>query len=268
MGVGSWGPPFSRPIACPGSVKVSKLPAPRPRTTLVELRWIALKGSGLRAMVGIAALALAYGCQIERHTPPPPPAPLSPPLSTTRAGGGAAIGARGVLRVPPDSEIPNTQLGQAIRRGKALMANTGDSLPGNVGSALRCFSCHLQEGAQVRSLPLVGVYSRFPQYRSRNGLVNLIEDRINDCFERSLNGRALPREGGDMRDIVAWLAWISRGVPPPGAVRGSGLGGVEPLPADTGRGRELFAQTCTRCHGRSSSTASAPVARIMRVRGA
>ena len=200
-------------------------------------------------MVGIAALALAYGCQIERHTPPPPPAPLSPPLSTTRAGGGAAIGARGVLRVPPDSEIPNNQLGQAIRRGKALMAHTGDSLPGNVGSALRCFSCHLQEGAQVRSLPLVGVYSRFPQYRSRNGLVNLIEDRINDCFERSLNGRALPREGGDMRDIVAWLAWISRGVPPPGAVRGSGLGGIEPLPGDTGRGRELFVQTCTRCHG-------------------
>jgi thiosulfate dehydrogenase len=93
------------------------------------------------------------------------------------------------------------------------------------------------------------VYSRFPQYRSRNGLVNLLEDRINDCFERSLNGTALPREGGDMRDLVAWFAWVSRGVPPPGAVRGMGLGNMESVEGDTVRGREVFAAVCMRCHG-------------------
>jgi thiosulfate dehydrogenase len=214
----------------------------------VELRWLALEDPGRRAAVVTAALVLACACQIERH-PPPPPVPPPAPYASTRSGVVGEAGGRPVLRVPPDSEIPNSELGRAIRRGKALLANTGDSLPGNVGSALRCFSCHLQEGTQVRSLPLVGVYSRFPQYRSRNGLVNLLEDRINDCFERSLNGKALPRDGGDMRDIVAWLAWISRGVPPPGAVRGMGIGNVEMLGGDTARGREVFARVCTRCHG-------------------
>jgi thiosulfate dehydrogenase len=168
---------------------------------------------------------------------------------------------RAVLWVPPDSEIPDGELGRAIRRGRALLAHTRDSLPRYAGSALRCFSCHLQEGAQVASLPLVGVYSRFPQYRSRNGLVNLLEDRINDCFERSLNGKALPRDGRDMRDIVAWLAWISRGIAPPGELPGTGSVRFAP-PAeagDTARGREAFAQACARCHGPDGQgTALAP----------
>jgi thiosulfate dehydrogenase len=153
-----------------------------------------------------------------------------------------------VLRVPPDSEIPSGPLGVSIRRGRALLRNTRDSLPDHAGSALRCFSCHLGEGTQANALPLVGVYSRFPQYRSRNGLVNLLEDRINDCFERSLNGKALPREGRDMRDLMAYFAFISRGVPPPGELPGVGRQ-LERSPTDTLRGRAVFAQACVRCHG-------------------
>jgi thiosulfate dehydrogenase len=140
-------------------------------------------------------------------------------------------------------------MGAAIRRGKALLANTLDSLPEHAGSGLRCFSCHLKEGTQPGAFPLLGAYSRYPQYRSRNGLVNLIEDRVNDCFERSLNGKALPKEGREMRDIVAYLAFMSRGVAPPGEVPGMGVRTLEPLPADTAQGREIFSETCSRCHG-------------------
>src|SRR5258706_802975 len=154
-------------------------------------------------------------------------------------------------RIPSDSEIPPGVLGVAIRRGRALLRNTRDSLPHNVGSDLRCFSCHLREGTQAGALPLIGVYSRFPQYRARNGFVNLIEDRINDCFERSLNGTALARDGPDMRDIVAYLAFISRGVAPPGEFPGSGLRPLDPRSADSVRGRSVFAEVCSRCHGPS-----------------
>ena len=153
------------------------------------------------------------------------------------------------LRAPPDSVIPANVMGGAIRRGRALLANTPDSLAGHVGSALRCFSCHLKEGTQPGAFPLVGVYARFPQYRPRNGLVNLIEDRINDCFERSLNGKALPRDGRDMREIVAYLAFMSRGVPPPGDIPGMGVRTLEPLHPDTVQGQAIFAETCSRCHG-------------------
>ena len=150
-------------------------------------------------------------------------------------------------------------LGASIRRGKALLTSTADSLPDHVGSDLRCFSCHLREGTQPGALPLIGAFSRYPQYRPRNGLVNLIEDRINDCFERSLNGKALARDGRDMRDIVAYLAFMSRGVAPPGEVAGAGVRTLEPLPSDTVQGAAIFSETCSRCHGiDGSGTALAP----------
>ena len=184
----------------------------------------------------VLALALAAGvsaCEIQERPPRP----------------GAAGPGDQVIRVPPDSLIPAGALGVSIRRGRALLAHTRDSLPDHAPSALRCFSCHLKDGAQAGALPLIGVYSRFPQYRSRNALVNLIEDRINDCFERSMNGKALPRDGREMRDIIAYFAFISRGIAPPGEVAGAGLIPVSAESPDTAAGAQLYANTCTRCHG-------------------
>ena len=165
---------------------------------------------------------------------------------------------QGSLPVPSEAEIPEGPLGVAIRRGKALLQHTGDSLPGHSKAALRCFSCHLGEGSQAGALPLVGVYSRFPEYRARNALVNLLEDRINDCFERSMNGKALPRDGKDMRDIIAYFAFISRGIAPPGELPGVGLRLLDRLPPDTARGRQTYLLVCARCHG--GNGAGTPIA--------
>jgi thiosulfate dehydrogenase len=163
----------------------------------------------------------------------------------------AAIGA------PADSEIPAGKLGVSIRRGRALLTATRDSLPAHVGNKLRCTSCHLDEGRRTSALPLVGVYGRFPQYRSRNDAVSLIEDRINDCFERSMNGSALPYDSQEMRDMVAYMAFLSRGV----AVGADAPGKLPPLPVlagDTVRGAAVFAANCTPCHGaRGEGTAVA-----------
>ena len=188
-------------------------------------------GSRIRSLVWIGALVV--GCDIQER---PPGLPATSPGSA-------------VLSEPPDSAIPAGALGSAIRRGRALLADTPDSLPDHVGSDLRCFSCHLGAGTPAGALPLIGVYSRFPQYRSRNALVNLLEDRINDCFERSLNGKALPRTGREMREIMAYFGFISRGVAPPGVVPGMGLDSVKAETPDTVRGAAVFSATCTRCHG-------------------
>ena len=40
-------------------------------------------------------------------------------------------------------------------------------------------------------MPWVGVSGRFPHYRSRSAQVTIPQDRINDCFQRSLDGTAL-----------------------------------------------------------------------------
>ncbi|MGH7590083.1 MAG: c-type cytochrome, partial [Gemmatimonadales bacterium] len=104
----------------------------------------------------------------------------------------------------------------------------------------------------------VGVYARYPQYRSRSASVQTIEARVNDCFERSLNGIALPPDGRDMSDIVAYLWWLSRGTPvgPSGAKVTDRFAALTP---DTAQGRALFASTCARCHGDGGQgTALAP----------
>jgi thiosulfate dehydrogenase len=107
----------------------------------------------------------------------------------------------------------------------------------------------LDGGTRPDASPWIGVYSRFPQYRSRNARVNVIEDRIDDCFERSMNGKALARGGADVNDIVAYFAFLSRGVAPPGEVPGQGFKKLSPLTPDTVNGRAVFVAKCVRCHG-------------------
>jgi thiosulfate dehydrogenase len=88
--------------------------------------------------------------------------------------------------------------------------------------------------------------------------VELIEDRVNDCFQRSLNGRAIAPDGRDMRAIVAYLAFLSRGVPAaaPGPAAASPFAAMT---ADTTAGAKVFEQMCVACHGeQGQGTPAAP----------
>lgn len=175
-----------------------------------------------------------------------PEAPAPPAPAPTSAAGSDTVWRLPVL---PDDSIPDDPLGASIRRGRALLTATGDSLPEHVGNALRCTSCHLDAGTRALSAPWVGVYSRFPEYRSRNARINLIEDRINNCFERSMNGTALPEGSPELADMVAYYAFLSRTVAPPGQVEGQGFARLTPLEGDSSRGRRIFVAQCVRCHG-------------------
>ena len=164
------------------------------------------------------------------------------------------------FRIPSESEIKDTVVLAAVRRGRAILSDTRDSLPGHVGNKLRCVSCHMGDGQKPNQMPLVGVYARFPQYRARSATVEIIEDRINDCFERSMNGKALPRDSHPMRDIVAYLAFLSYGVPVGAQTEGQGLPRLDPMPGDTARGHEVFKARCTTCHGADGQGGTAATA--------
>ena len=163
------------------------------------------------------------------------------------------------FRIPEESEIKDSVTLASVRRGRALLKYTRDSLPEHVGANLSCSNCHVADGTQRDAMPLVGSYARFPQYRGRSGKVDVIEDRINDCFLRSMNGRALDPRGRDMRDIVAYLAFLSTGIPVGGEMEGQGLRLLLPLEGDAQRGSAVFTSTCARCHGATGAgTAIAP----------
>ncbi|HEX6090735.1 MAG TPA: c-type cytochrome [Gemmatimonadales bacterium] len=161
--------------------------------------------------------------------------------------------------VPHDSTIPDDSLGRSIRRGRALLLHTKDSLPDFVGNALTCANCHPDAGTRANAMPWIGVYGRFPQYRSRSASVQIIEDRIDDCFLRSMNGRKLPRESGEMRDIIAYMAFLSRGTPVGMDIPGQGLPKLEGVTAgDTAAGRSIYVAECARCHGEDGDGGAGP----------
>jgi thiosulfate dehydrogenase len=199
----------------------------------------------LGACLTLGALACSRrdAARVPADTARTRPEVLAAAALATRASGPVPF------RVPAESEIKDSLVLGAVRRGRAILSNTRDSLPGHVGNRLRCVSCHMGDGQQPNKMPFVGVYARFPQYRPRSATVEIIEDRINDCFERSMNGKALPRDSRPMRDIVAYLAFLSYGFPVGAQVEGQGLPRLDPLVVDTTRGREVFTTSCVQCHG-------------------
>src|SRR6516225_5417356 len=96
-----------------------------------------------------------------------------------------------------------------------------------------------------------GVWGQFPQYRAREGAVDLLEERINGCLERSMNGRALPFESREMKAFVSYMRWVSAGIPDGAKLIGAGTLQIkEPTrAADSARGAEIYGQICAACRG-------------------
>lgn len=140
-----------------------------------------------------------------------------------------------------------------VLRGRALLAATHDSLPRFARASMRCFSCHLDEGARTSAMSLRGAYARLPAYHARTGRVITIEDRVDNCFTRSLAGTPLPPNGRDMQAIVAYLRTLSADARDSAASSDTRIA----FWGDTARGRTEYAHRCARCHGASGEGAAA-----------
>lgn len=110
-----------------------------------------------------------------------------------------------------------------------------------------CSSCHALGGSMPNRAGFVGIYGRFPQYNSRADAVITLEDRINGCFERSMNGRKMPVDSEEMKAMVAYMYWISQGIPVGAKTKGQGLEKVTFLsrPADPKKGKIVYQEKCS-----------------------
>lgn len=152
---------------------------------------------------------------------------------------------------PPEvADIPHDEHGKQILFGRRLLAETRKLLPDHVGDALNCVSCHLNDGTVAGALPYVGVSVNYPRYNPRAGRSMTLEDRINGCFQRSMNGRALADDSPEIIAMVAYMDWLSAGLPQHAKVEGAGIGKIDTsLVPDPLRGKEIYAAKCAVCHG-------------------
>jgi thiosulfate dehydrogenase len=153
------------------------------------------------------------------------------------------------FHVPEISSVPKDQFGASVLRGKDYLEHTFEKLPQFVGAKINCTSCHLNSGTTQFAGPWVGVVARFPQYRSRSGKMDTLEDRVNDCFERSLNGSRLPENSQEMTDIISYMTWLSTGYAKGNDVEGSGMPKIvmSRLP-DLKAGKVVYESKCNSCH--------------------
>ncbi|GIP31414.1 c-type cytochrome [Paenibacillus sp. J2TS4] len=152
---------------------------------------------------------------------------------------------------PPSlDDVPEGPVGEAIKYGYQLISETDTMLPDYVGNKLSCISCHAGAGLDMNSSPFVGVTTAFPQYRAREGIVFTLEDRINGCMVRSMNGEELPYDSEEMRAMMAYLTYISDGIPVGADLPWRMQNATEHLPIpDLEEGEQLYKQSCLACHG-------------------
>ncbi len=144
-----------------------------------------------------------------------------------------------------------------VRYGRDLVAHTTDYF-GEKGllhtksiNSLNCQNCHLEAGSKPFGNNYSGVAANYPKMRARSGQMENAAFRVNDCFQRSLNGTPLDTNSREMHAIVAYINWLGSNVPQKVTPKGVGLKDVPFLSraANPSQGATVYASQCARCHG-------------------
>jgi thiosulfate dehydrogenase len=155
---------------------------------------------------------------------------------------------------PDINLVPQTAEGDLIRYGRELIANTSKYLGprgivAQITNGMNCQNCHMEAGTGLPVNSFFAVASTYPRYRDRSGRVESIEFRVNDCLQRSLNGKPIDSLSKEMRAIVAYLKWLGKDVKPGEKLPGSPAKlSFLNRAADTLKGKMIFQDKCQRCH--------------------
>jgi thiosulfate dehydrogenase len=152
-----------------------------------------------------------------------------------------------------DPEQAPPDIRDSVMRGYRLILNTPHYAPENVKNQLSCTNCHFLAGDTLGGrnggIALVGVTSVYPRFSKRDNKHISLEDRIDNCFQRSMNGISLPHDSQKMKDIVAYLHWISKEVE---HIEDIPWLGLKPLKSqhkpNPEAGEKIYTAYCAPCH--------------------
>ena len=122
-----------------------------------------------------------------------------------------------------------------------------------ITNGMDCGNCHMHAGIIPWGNNFSAVVMSYPSFSGRSGKIQTISERINGCFQRSLNGSPLDTTSREMKAIIAYMHWIGDDIPGDRKPLGSGIMKLPYLnrPADTARGKSVFINNCQRCHGKN-----------------
>ncbi len=155
--------------------------------------------------------------------------------------------------------LNNNKADEIVKKGYLLVAESSnymgplakDPKLRFAGNNLSCTNCHLNGGTLSGSASWIGILDRFPQFRGRENKIGTIEERINGCMERSMNGIKLSKNSTQMKAMVAYMEWISRELPKLNSKVFKGYPPIEipKIAVDLKRGKKIYEKECTLCHG-------------------
>ena len=161
---------------------------------------------------------------------------------------------------PPVARYAQPDLSTA-EYGKRLISQTSEFLGPDVAdpqkrytdSRLACASCHIGAGVEPGNLSLATAFTKYPRQSPRSGAAETIQDRINGCMVRSMNGRALAEDSPEMFAMVAYLRFLADQDAATGATQRkaheSAAFKTPNRAADLKGGRSVFEKRCVACHG-------------------
>ena len=160
---------------------------------------------------------------------------------------------------PKDAISELSSMPDKVKKGYYLIAETSKFMGPHAensedrysGNNLACANCHLQNGAQAGSGSWVGVIERFPQFGGRGNKIGTIEDRINGCMERSMNGKMLPIDSDKMEAIVAYMDWLGEDLPANRKAEFKGYPKIKipNVAVNLENGKQVYKKECVICHG-------------------
>ena len=159
-------------------------------------------------------------------------------------------------QAPDESTLSEVSERDLVLYGKELIAHTAKYLGpqgtvASISNGMNCQNCHLDAGTKPWGNNYSAVSSTYPKFRARSGTNETVVKRINDCFERSLNGKPLDSTSKEMQAMIAYMKWLGSGVEKGTQPDGAGLKKLAYMDraADPQKGAAVYSSKCVSCHG-------------------
>ncbi|MGI2260585.1 c-type cytochrome [Shewanella sp. GXUN23E] len=120
----------------------------------------------------------------------------------------AKVAGEQYLTPRPMSAIPDNAFGDKVLLGYRLFANTQQLRDKYVGNELNCINCHMDSGRKANAAPMWAAYFAYPAYRKKNDKVNSFEERVQGCFNYSMNGQAPASGSPELVALSAYAYWL------------------------------------------------------------